>query len=60
MSNLETGQDEIKEIAKRIETSQNEDAIALLRNFHTQIDSKTEVLNRRLFNAETDIQKLEK
>ncbi|MGD7024398.1 hypothetical protein ACQCVK_17505 [Rossellomorea vietnamensis] len=60
LSNLETGQDEIKEIAKRIETSQNEDVIALLRTFHTKIDSKTEVLNSRLFNAETDIQKLKK
>ncbi|WP_421381965.1 hypothetical protein ACOJQI_21515 [Bacillus salacetis] len=58
LSNLETGQGEIKDIVKRIEVNQNKDVIALLKTFNTKIDSHSEVLNKRLFQAETDINKL--
>jgi hypothetical protein len=56
VGNLETGVGEIKEIVTRIEVSQNEDVIALLKTFNGKIDAKTEALNKRLYDVETRLE----
>ncbi|WNB92611.1 hypothetical protein [Bacillus sp. NEB1478] len=47
---------DIRDIVTRIEIGQNEDVIALLKLFNNNIDSKTEVLNKRLFRVESKLE----
>jgi hypothetical protein len=56
VSNIESSVHEIRDIVTRIEVSQNEDVIALLKTFNSKIDSKTEALNKRLFRVESKLE----
>jgi vacuolar-type H+-ATPase subunit D/Vma8 len=56
--NLEHGQKEIKESVHRIELSQPQDIVALLERMNKNLENKTEVLNKRVFNVETEIERL--
>ncbi|MDR7073255.1 hypothetical protein [Fictibacillus barbaricus] len=53
---LESNLHEIRDIVTRIEVSQNEDVIALLKTFNSKIDSKSEALNKRLFRVESKLE----
>ncbi|WP_246944973.1 hypothetical protein [Bacillus pinisoli] len=55
---LESGQKEIKESVHRIELSQPQDIVALLERMNKTLENKTEVLNKRVFNVETEIERL--
>ncbi|WP_456276529.1 hypothetical protein [Bacillus sp. AK128] len=55
---LESGQKDIKESVHRIELSQPQDIVALLERMNKTLENKTEVLNKRVFNVETEIERL--
>jgi len=65
VSNLNEGQEhlqkdvkEIKESVHRIELSQPKDIVALLKQMNKNMEDKTDVLNKRIFNTETAVERL--
>ncbi|MFS0821834.1 hypothetical protein [Bacillus sp. 1P02SD] len=49
---------EVKEAVHRIELSQPQDIVALLERMNLNLENKTEVLNKRVFNVEVEIERL--
>ncbi|MEH7386426.1 hypothetical protein V7147_13620 [Bacillus sp. JJ1521] len=49
---------EVKEAVLRIELSQPQDIVALLERMNKNLESKTEALNKRVFNVETELERL--
>jgi hypothetical protein len=49
---------EIKTTVQRIEISQPQDITALLERMNINLENKMEVLNKRVFNVETEIERL--
>ncbi|HHY74087.1 MAG TPA: hypothetical protein GX497_12875 [Bacillus bacterium] len=49
---------EIKEAVHRIELSQPEDILSLMEQIRNKLEDKTEVLNKRVYNVETEVQRL--
>ncbi|WP_425203678.1 hypothetical protein [Priestia megaterium] len=65
LNGLEQGQKEIKEkvnnieqAVSRIEVSQNEDVIAILKRVDQDIEDKTQALNKRVYKLETEYERL--
>lgn len=49
---------EVKEAVHRIELSQPQDIVPMLERMNKNLEIKTEVLNKRIFNVETEIEQL--
>ncbi|RFB14757.1 hypothetical protein DZB84_15030 [Bacillus sp. HNG] len=49
---------EVKEVVRRIELSRPQDIVALLERMNKNLENKTEVLNKRVFNVEVEIERL--
>jgi len=65
LNGLEQGQKEIKEkinnieqTVSRIEVSQNEDVIAILKRVDQDVEDKTQALNKRVYKLETEYERL--
>lgn len=49
---------DIKESVHRIELNQPEDILSLMHQIQNKLEDKTEVLNKRVYNVETEVQRL--
>ena len=65
LNGLEQGQKEIKEkinnieqTVSRIEVSQNEDVIAILKRVDQDVEDKTQALNKCVYKLETEYERL--
>jgi vacuolar-type H+-ATPase subunit D/Vma8 len=49
---------DIKNAVHRIELSQPQDIVAILDRMNKNLENKTDVLNKRVFNVETELERL--
>jgi hypothetical protein len=49
---------DIKNAVHRIELSQPQDVVAILDRMNINFENKTDVLNKRVFNVETELERL--
>ncbi|MEM4994919.1 hypothetical protein WKH56_20355 [Priestia sp. SB1] len=56
--NLSDKVDNIEKAVNRIEVSQNEDVIAILKRVDQDIEDKTQALNKRVYKLETEYERL--